>query len=103
VPLWADIAPLGNFCNPAAKSDEIIAFFPRCSFGCWSAPAVFGGHLVLLRDLAVPRSAPDRSLGVADLKKQITETLRAECQVSLPTIAEIKAELSEKQSNEPVD
>lgn len=38
----------------------------------------------------------DQSIAVADWKKQITETLPAEFQGSLPTIAEIEAELAGK-------
>jgi predicted nuclease of restriction endonuclease-like (RecB) superfamily len=41
-------------------------------------------------------SGLDKSIAVADWKKQITETLPAEFQGSLPTIAEIEAELSGK-------
>lgn len=41
-------------------------------------------------------SGLDQSIAVADWKKQITETLPAEFQGSLPTIAEIEAELAGK-------
>jgi predicted nuclease of restriction endonuclease-like (RecB) superfamily len=41
-------------------------------------------------------SGLDKSIAVADWKKQITETLPAEFQGSLPTIAEIEAELGGK-------
>jgi predicted nuclease of restriction endonuclease-like (RecB) superfamily len=41
-------------------------------------------------------SGLDKSIAVADWKKQITETLPAEFQGSLPTIAEIEAELTAK-------
>lgn len=41
-------------------------------------------------------SGLDQSIAVADWKKQITETLPAEFQGSLPTIAEIEAELGGK-------
>ena len=41
-------------------------------------------------------SGLDKSIAVADWKKQITETLPAEFQGSLPTIAEIEAELAGK-------
>jgi len=41
-------------------------------------------------------SGLDKSIAVADWKKQITETLPAEFQGSLPTIAEIEAELGRK-------
>ncbi|MBE2203992.1 MAG: DUF1016 domain-containing protein [Chthoniobacterales bacterium] len=41
-------------------------------------------------------SGLDKSVAVADWKKQITETLPAEFQGSLPTIAEIEAELGGK-------
>lgn len=41
-------------------------------------------------------SGLDQSIAVADWKKQITETLPAEFQGSLPTIAEIEAELEGK-------
>jgi predicted nuclease of restriction endonuclease-like (RecB) superfamily len=41
-------------------------------------------------------SGLDQSIAVADWKKQITETLPAEFQGSLPTIAEIEAELANK-------
>jgi predicted nuclease of restriction endonuclease-like (RecB) superfamily len=41
-------------------------------------------------------SGLDQSIAVADWKKQITETLPAEFQGSLPTIAEIEAELARK-------
>ncbi len=46
-------------------------------------------------------SGLDQSIAVADWKKQITETLPTEFQGSLPTIAEIEAELAGKLKTRP--
>jgi len=46
-------------------------------------------------------SGLDKSIAVADWKKQITETLPAEFRGSLPTIAEIEAELAGKLKPQP--